>query len=99
MLDFILACDSSCTGLNQCCGPNATQCCSYNDDGNCVADCGMNREGNSTFHCVCSNFWTGDNCDGIIKYNVLNMYITCDLSIIRLLAIYLATVTDLKECS
>ena len=59
------ACDSSCTGLNQCYGPNATQCCSYNDDGNCVADCGMNREGNSTFHCVCSNFWTGDNCNSM----------------------------------
>ena len=53
-----LACDSSCTGLNQCYGAGADQCCSYNDDGNCVADCGMNREGNSTFHCVCSNFWT-----------------------------------------
>ena len=43
----------------------ADQCCSYNDGGNCVADCGMNREGNSTFHCVCSSFWTGDNCDGM----------------------------------
>ena len=40
----------------------ASQCCSYNDGGNCTADCGMNREGNSTFHCVCSDFWTGDNC-------------------------------------
>ena len=61
-----LACDSSCTGLNQCYGSMADQCCSYNDGGNCVADCGMNREGNSTFHCVCSNFWTGANCDGML---------------------------------
>ena len=67
MISICTACDSSCTGLNQCYGPNANQCCSYNDDGNCVADCGMNREGNSTFHCVCSNFWIGDNCDGMFK--------------------------------
>ena len=60
------ACDSSCTGLNQCYGPGADQCCSYNDDGNCTADCGMNREGSSTFDCVCSNFWTGTNCDGML---------------------------------
>ena len=62
-----LACDSSCTGLNQCYGLNATQCCSYNDGGNCVADCGMNREGSATFQCVCSNFWTGTNCDGTLQ--------------------------------
>ena len=62
---LFLACDSSCTGLNQCYGPNPTQCCSYNDGDNCTADCGMNREGNATFQCVCSNFWTGANCDGM----------------------------------
>ena len=67
------ACDSSCAGLNQCYGPNVTQCCSYNDDGNCVADCGMNREGNSTFHCVCSNFWTGDDCDSMFTM-ILHVY-------------------------
>ena len=65
---LITACDSSCTGLNQCFGSMASQCCSYNDGGNCTADCGMNREGNSTFHCVCSNFWTGDNCDSMSTY-------------------------------
>ena len=59
------ACDSSCTGLGQCYGPNATQCCNYNDGGNCVADCGMNREGNATFQCVCSNFWIGADCDSM----------------------------------
>ena len=67
MISICTACDSSCTGLTQCYGPNANQCCSYNNDGNCVADCGMNREGNSTFHCVCSNFWIGDNCDGMFE--------------------------------
>ncbi|XP_065897908.1 fibropellin-1-like isoform X2 [Dysidea avara] len=57
------ACNSSCTGLNQCYGPLANQCCSYNDGGVCTDDCGMNREGNSNFTCVCSNFWTGTDCD------------------------------------
>ena len=46
----------------------ADQCCSYNDGGSCVADCGMNREGNATFQCVCSNFWTGANCDSMFTY-------------------------------
>ena len=67
------ACDSSCTGLNQCYGPMANQCCSYNDGGNCTDDCGMNREGNSTFHCVCSNFWTGANCDGMSASHCMSL--------------------------
>jgi len=62
-----IVCNSSCTGLNQCYGPMANQCCSYNDGGNCTDDCGVNREGNSTFHCVCSNFWTGPDCDGMLQ--------------------------------
>ena len=66
-VNVFVACNSSCTGLNQCYGAGADQCCSYNDDGNCVADCGMNREGNSTFHCVCSDFWTGTNCTGMLQ--------------------------------
>ena len=76
-----LACDSSCTGLNQCYGSMADQCCSYNDGGNCVADCGMNREGNSTFHCVCSDFWTGDNCSSMLHSlsNHAKFKFLCDL--------------------
>ena len=60
---FLIACNSSCTGLNQCYGPTASECCNFNDVGNCTDECGMNKEVNSTFHCVCSNFWTGDSCD------------------------------------
>ena len=71
MVCICIACNSSCTGLNQCYGSMADQCCSYNDGGNCTADCGMNREGNATFQCVCSNFWTGENCDGMPSYNPL----------------------------
>ena len=43
----------------------ANQCCSYNDGGNCTDECGVNREGNSNFTCVCSNYWTGPDCDSM----------------------------------
>ena len=52
---FTTGCHTSCTGLNQCYGPMASQCCSYNDGGNCTDDCGLGRVANSTFHCVESN--------------------------------------------
>jgi len=55
----------------------ANQCCSYNDGGNCTDDCGMNREGNSTFHCVCSNFWTGPDCDGMSVRVLFNNVAIC----------------------
>ena len=72
-LSLCVACDSSCTGLNQCYGSSASECCSYNDGGNCAADCGMNREGNSNFTCVCSNFWNGTDCDG--TYTVVRIHV------------------------
>lgn len=59
---FSVACNSSCTGLNQCYGPMASQCCNYIDGGKCTDDCG---EKNSTFHCTCNNFWTGPDCNGM----------------------------------
>ena len=68
MYFLYIVCNSSCTGLNQCYGPMANQCCSYNADGGvCTDDCGMNREGNSNFTCVCSNSWTGTDCDGMLQ--------------------------------
>ena len=65
----------------------ANQCCSYNDGGNCTDDCGMNREGNSNFTCVCSNFWIGADCDGmtVCTYVVIDeLYIQHILLIILL---------------
>ena len=60
---YCVACDSSCTGLNQCYGSLASECCNYNDNGNCTVECGVNKEVNSEFDCVCINFWIGDSCD------------------------------------
>ena len=57
------ACNNSCTGLHQCYGSTASECCNFNSDGYCTDDCGVNRVANSTYHCVCSNFWTGDSCE------------------------------------
>lgn len=54
MFNFVinLACHNNCTGLNQCYGPTADECCNFNDGGNCTTNCGDGRTANSTFHCV-----------------------------------------------
>ena len=45
------------SGLRYCTGSGSSDCCSFYDEGSCVASCDSNSFSNSLFDCVCDQFY------------------------------------------
>ena len=53
-----IACNAACnTGLGYCTGSGSSDCCSFYDEGSCVASCEINSFSNASFDCVCEQFY------------------------------------------
>ena len=60
-----LACSVNCT-KDRCYGANASECCNYFQEGNCVETCSGHYASNGTEDsCVCAGNFSGKNCSGI----------------------------------